>query len=80
MLATQRVTTLFFEMLGNFSVGDYFKKEVIPWAWELLTSPEWYAIEPEKLYVTYYPRDLETKKIMGSTDWFYSWSYSCTRG
>ncbi|MFT8324721.1 alanine--tRNA ligase [Oenococcus sicerae] len=53
----------FFEMLGNFSVGDYFKKEVIPWAWELLTSPEWYAIEPEKLYVTYYPRDLETKKL-----------------
>ncbi|WP_439426036.1 alanine--tRNA ligase [Oenococcus alcoholitolerans] len=53
----------FFEMLGNFSVGDYFKKEVIPWAWELLTSPDWFGIEPEKLYVTYYPRDLETKKL-----------------
>ncbi|MCV3295954.1 MAG: alanine--tRNA ligase [Oenococcus sp.] len=53
----------FFEMLGNFSVGDYFKKEVIPWAWELLTSPDWFAIEPEKLYITYYPRDTETKAL-----------------
>lgn len=46
-----------FEMLGNFSVGDYFKKEVIPWAWELLTSDEWFGFDPEKLYVTYYPKD-----------------------
>ncbi|KRN33686.1 alanine--tRNA ligase [Weissella halotolerans] len=59
---TARHQTLF-EMLGNFSIGDYFKAEVIPWAWELLTSPDWYAIDPEKLYVTVYPDDQETKDI-----------------
>jgi len=42
----------FFEMLGNFSFGDYFKKEAIAYAWELITSPEWFAIDKEKLYVT----------------------------
>ena len=52
----------FFEMLGNFSIGDYFRKEVIPWAWELLTSDKWFAFPKEKLYVTYHPDDLETKK------------------
>ena len=46
-----------FEMLGNFSVGDYFKNEVIPWAWELLTSDEWFSFDPERLYITYYPKD-----------------------
>lgn len=46
-----------FEMLGNFSVGDYFKDEVIPWAWELLTSDEWFGFDPERLYITYYPKD-----------------------
>ncbi|MDR0922029.1 MAG: alanine--tRNA ligase [Lactobacillales bacterium] len=52
-----------FEMLGNFSIGDYFKKEVIPWAWEFLTSPEWIGFDPEKLYVTVYPKDTEAHRI-----------------
>jgi alanyl-tRNA synthetase len=42
----------FFEMLGNFSFGDYFKKDAIAYAWELVTSPEWFAIDKNKLYVT----------------------------
>ena len=50
----------FFEMLGNFSIGDYFRDEVLPWAFELLTSEEWFAIDPEKLYFTYYPNDSAT--------------------
>ena len=50
----------FFEMLGNFSIGDYFRDEVIPWAFELLTSEKWFAIPKELLYITYYPDDLDT--------------------
>ena len=49
----------FFEMLGNFSVGDYFKKEAIEWSWEFLTSDKWLGFEPEKLYITVYPTDQE---------------------
>ncbi len=51
----------FFEMLGNFSIGDYFRDEVIPWAYELLTSPDYYGFDPNKLYYTVYPTDEDTK-------------------
>ncbi len=47
----------FFEMMGNFSIGDYFKNEAIEYAFELLTSPEWFAIPKEKLFVTVYTDD-----------------------
>lgn len=53
----------FFEMLGNFSIGDYFKQEAIPWAWEFLTSPEWIGFDKEKMYVTVYPDDTEAYEI-----------------
>ncbi len=55
----------FFEMLGNFSFGDYFKKDAIAYAWELITSPQWFGIDANKLYVTIFngeggvPRDAE---------------------
>src|SRR5713101_4631532 len=55
----------FFEMLGNFSFGDYFKKDAIAYAWELITSSEWFGIDKKKLYVTIFkgengvPRDAE---------------------
>lgn len=49
----------FFEMLGNFSIGDYFKEEVIEWAWEFLTSPDWIGFDPDKLSVTVYTEDEE---------------------
>ncbi|MEY3431183.1 MAG: alanine--tRNA ligase [Bacillota bacterium] len=56
----------FFEMLGNFSIGDYFRKEAITWAFELLTSAKWFGFEIEKLYMTYSPLDHETPKIWQS--------------
>ena len=56
----------FFEMLGNFSIGDYFRKEAITWAFELLTNPKWFGFEIDKLYMTYSPLDLETPKIWQS--------------
>lgn len=59
---TPRHHTLF-EMLGNFSVGDYFKEDAIKWAYELLTSEKWFAWDPNKLYMTVYPKDTEAKEI-----------------
>jgi alanyl-tRNA synthetase len=61
----------FFEMLGNFSFGDYFKKDAIAYAWELITSKEWYGIDKNKLYVTIFegspldsiPRDDEAERF-----------------
>ena len=53
----------FFEMLGNFSIGDYFRKEVVAWAYEILTSNKYFDLPKEKLYVTYHPDDLETREL-----------------
>ena len=53
----------FFEMLGNFSIGDYFKEEAIPFAWEFLTSEEWIGFDKDKLYVTVYTDDDEAYRI-----------------
>ena len=53
----------FFEMLGNFSIGDYFRPEVIPWAYELLTSEKYYGLDPHKLFVTYYHDDKDTHDL-----------------
>ena len=50
----------FFEMLGNFSIGDYFSKEAIEWGWEILTDEKYYGFEKDKLYITVYPTDTET--------------------
>lgn len=53
----------FFEMLGNFSVGDYFRNEAITWAWEFLTSPKWLGLDKSKLYCTVYPKDIDSQKV-----------------
>ena len=56
----------FFEMLGNFSIGDYFRDDVIPWAYELLTDEKWFGIPVEKLYFTTYIDDVETQNLWKS--------------
>lgn len=53
----------FFEMLGNFSIGDYFKEDALKFAYEFLTSPEWIGFDPKRLYVTIYPDDTEAYRI-----------------
>ena len=53
----------FFEMLGNFSFGDYFKKEAIEYAWEWVTSSQWLGIDPDRLYVTVHHSDDEARKL-----------------
>lgn len=53
----------FFEMLGNFSIGDYFKEDAIPFAWEFLTSEEWIGFDKDKLYVSVYTDDEEAYRI-----------------
>ncbi|ULT55774.1 alanine--tRNA ligase [Neobacillus drentensis] len=57
----------FFEMLGNFSIGEYFKDEAIVWAWEFLTSEKWMGFDPELLSVTVHPEDHEAYEIWHKT-------------
>ncbi len=53
----------FFEMLGNWSIGDYFKEESLKMSWEFLTSEEWIGFDPNRIYVTVYPDDIESYDI-----------------
>ena len=53
----------FFEMLGNFSIGDYFREEAIPFAWEFLTDPKWIGFPKDKIYITVYIDDEDSYKI-----------------
>ena len=50
-------------MLGNFSIGDYFRQEMLPWAYEILTSDKYFDMPKDKLYFTYLPSDLATREL-----------------
>src|SRR2546422_236152 len=70
----------FFEMLGNFSFGDYFKKEAIAYAWELVTSPEWFGIDKNKLYVTVFEQSEISpgQVVAGDHESLIHWSNTAT--
>ena len=53
----------FFQMLGNFSIGDYFRNEAVTWAYDLLTNPKYFDIDKDKLYITVYPDDIDTYNL-----------------
>src|ERR1039458_3228204 len=61
----------FFEMLGNWSFGDYFKQEAIEWAWELITSKKWFGFPPERLYATVYKPGLGEPSECDDEVWEY---------
>jgi alanyl-tRNA synthetase len=63
----------FFEMLGNFSFGDYFKKDAIAYAWELITSKEWFGIDKDKLYVTIFEGSGEPMPVSRDTEAYDLW-------
>ncbi|MGA7399533.1 MAG: alanine--tRNA ligase [Candidatus Sulfotelmatobacter sp.] len=63
----------FFEMLGNFSFGDYFKKDAIAYAWELITSKEWFGIDKGKLYVTIFEGSGEPMPVSRDTEAYDLW-------
>jgi alanyl-tRNA synthetase len=63
----------FFEMLGNFSFGDYFKKDAIAYAWELITSPQWFGIAKDKLYVTIFEGSGEPMPVSRDTEAYDLW-------
>ena len=58
----------YFEMLGNFSFGDYFKRDAIHWAWEFLTSPEWAGLEPDRLYPSVFAGNETTPAHLAGRD------------
>jgi alanyl-tRNA synthetase len=70
----------FFEMLGNFSFGNYFKKDAIAYAWQLITSPEWFGIPKEKLYITVFEQsEISPGQVLaGDHDALMYWSNSAT--
>jgi alanyl-tRNA synthetase len=63
----------FFEMLGNFSFGDYFKKDAIAYAWELITSKEWFGIDKDKLYVTIFEGSGDPMAVSRDTEAYDLW-------